>query len=94
MFTKSSPDLALWADLFRGDEVGNADTVDLGKIQQLLVTLLLAGIYIGALSEMFLTKSRIVDFPALSEKFVWLLAVSQGTYLGSAAAPHTRDAAK
>lgn len=94
VFTKSAPGLASWADLFRGDEVGNADTVDLGKIQQLLVTLLLAGIYIGNLAEMFSATSSIGEFPALSEKFVWLLAVSQGTYLGAAAAPHTRDAAK
>ena len=91
IFTKSSTDLASWADLFRNDEVGNADTADLGKIQQMLVTLLVAGIYMGALSNMFLSASRVADFPALSEKFVWLLAVSPGNVFGrGCGAAHTR----
>jgi len=91
MFTKSDPSLALWADLFRGDEVGNADTADLGKIQQFLVTLLLAGVYVGAMSKLFLAGGLIATFPPLSDQFVWLLAISHGTYLGSNAAPHTKN---
>ncbi len=58
LFTKASRSLATWADIFRGDEVGNADTVDLGKIQQLLVTVLLASIYLGTLVHMFQAPGR------------------------------------
>jgi hypothetical protein len=91
VFAKTSRDDAQWADLFRGDEVGNADTVDLGKVQQFFVTLLLAGIYLGSIAKIFDEDGAIQALPPLSEKFVWLLAVSHGTYLASKAAPHTKD---
>lgn len=83
---------ASWKDLFLGDEVGNADSPDLGKIQQFFVTLLLVGSYFAAIGTVFSEDGFIQGLPKLSEKFVWLLAVSHGTYLAYKAAPHTKDA--
>ena len=84
-------EFASWKDLFLGDEVGNADTPDLGKIQQFFVTALLAGVYLAAIGSMFANDGFIQALPKLSEKFVWLLAVSHGTYLAYKAAPYTKS---
>jgi hypothetical protein len=94
VFLKTQRKDASWKDLFRGDEVGNADTPDLGKIQQFFVTALLAGAYVSAIGSMFADDGFVQALPKLSEKFVWLLAVSHGTNLAYQAAPHTKDADK
>jgi hypothetical protein len=91
VFVKTEIADASWLDLFRGDEVGNANSPDLGKIQQFFITLLLAGIYIAAIGNAYGEIGTINALPPLSEKFVWLLAASQGTYLAYKAAPHTKD---
>jgi hypothetical protein len=65
--------------------------LDLGKKQQ-SSNLLLAGIYLERIGQLFSEEGAIQAMPALSQKFVWLLAASPGTYLASKAAPHTRDA--
>lgn len=91
VFVKKQIADASWLDLFRGDEVGNANAPDLGKIQQFFITLLLAGIYIAAIGNTYGQIGTIDALPPLSEKFVWLLAASQGTYLAYKAAPHTKD---
>jgi hypothetical protein len=94
VFIKTFRQTASWRDLFLGDEVGNADTADLGKIQQFFITVLLAAIYLAAIGSMFEDDGAIQSLPKLSEKFVWLLAVSHATYLAYKAAPHTKDASK
>lgn len=50
---KDSPDHAYFSDLFLGEEVGNAATVDLGKLQQFMITLMLLTLYGGALWRAF-----------------------------------------
>jgi len=80
---------ASWTDMITGDEVGNAATADLGKIQQLLVTLLLLGIYGVMVWYAFAGKDFVPNLPVLDQKFIWLLGVSHASYLAYKAAPHT-----
>lgn len=84
---------ASWADLVTGDEVGNASSPDLGKIQQLLISVLLLGCYSA---YVFLQMSRsagpITALPTLDKSFVWLLGISHASYLAYKAAPHTETA--
>jgi hypothetical protein len=77
------------ADVITGDEVGNAETADLGKIQQLLVTLLLLGLYGVTVWRAFAGQGFVASLPPLDRQFVWLLGVSHASYLAYKAAPHT-----
>ena len=63
---RADPSQAQWMDLFRGDEVGNADTPDLSKIQQFAITLLLLGIYTATLVYAFSDKSNFIVTARLS----------------------------
>jgi len=73
---RADPSQAQWMDLFRGDEVGNADTPDLSKIQQFAITPKAHPGFPNAL-------------PGLSDQFVMLMAISHASYLVYKAAPHT-----
>jgi hypothetical protein len=57
VFARSDPDKASWLDIFRGDDVSNAASPDLSKVQQFLITALLLSYYAIALGEMFFTGS-------------------------------------
>jgi len=86
---KPDPSDASWADLVTGDEVGNAGTPDLGKIQQLLITLLLLGSYAVYIFMNFQASAAPISaLPALDKSFVWLLGISHASYLAYKAAPH------
>jgi hypothetical protein len=85
-------------DVFQGDEVSTAGTVDIGKLQQFIVTLLLVGVYFTMLLMMFWTGEapKPVDpnavigssgLPPLSDSFVYLLGISHAGYLAYKAAP-------
>jgi hypothetical protein len=76
-----------------GEELGNAGSPDLGKIQQLLVTLLLLGIYTAYVYALFAgTAEKITHLPLLDPSFVWLMGISHASYLAYKAAPHTTSA--
>ena len=93
VLTKDSAAQASWGDLVTGDEVGNAGSPDLGKIQQLLITLLLLGCYAGYVFINFSKSAApIHELPALDKSFVWLLGISHASYLAYKAAPHTETA--
>ena len=77
--------------MLRGDEVGNADSPDLSKVQQLFISLLLVGIYGVAVINTLAGSEKITELPPLHEKFVWLMAISHASYLAYKAAPHTQD---
>jgi hypothetical protein len=90
---KAAPAQASWADLVTGEEVGNVGTPDLGKIQQVLITLILLGAYAGYVFENFsLVRGVIGSLPQLDKSFVWLLGISHASYLAYKAAPHTKSA--
>lgn len=91
VFARSRPELASWADMFRGDETGNAGDADLSKVQQFLITLLLVGIYSAAAWSRFGSQQNML--PPLSSDFVWLMGVSHASYLIYKAVPHGGGAA-
>lgn len=92
LLTKCNIGDASWADIFTGEEVGNAGMADLGKIQQVLVTLLLLGTYAAYVFGQFTgSAERIASLPQIDQSFVWLLATSHAAYLAYKAAPHTKD---
>jgi hypothetical protein len=82
-------------DIVQGDDVGSAGTVDLSKVQQLLITLTLVGTYAAMLYGLFAygplanapDKSGETILPVFSQSFVTLLAISHAGYLGYKAAP-------
>jgi hypothetical protein len=81
-------------DLFQGDEVSKAGTVDMGKVQQAIVTVILWCIYLAMLTQLFAAgesgPSKIAGgtaLPAMPDAFVYLLAISHAGYLAYKAAP-------
>ncbi len=84
------PDFASWADLFKGDEVGNAAHLDLGKIQMFYFTLIVWFAYAVAIGSLFNSSSgKITEFPDVSSGMVALLGISHAGYLANQAVPHT-----
>ena len=87
---KKLPGDASWADIFTGDEVGNSHSPDLGKIQQVLFTLLLLGSYVAYVCAAFNGGTEIIaSLPSVDQSFVWLMGLSHASYLAFKAAPHT-----
>lgn len=84
-------------DLFRSDDAAGLGTVDMSKVQQFIVTLLLISTYFAMLFQMFWTgHAQQFDgipikggsaLPRLSDGFIWLMGVSHAGYLAYKAAP-------
>lgn len=86
----NAPQDARIADLFQGEETGNAAHLDLGKVQMFFFTLILVLSYAIALGNMFATIAGFIDgFPPLTEGQVALLGISHAGYLLNKAAPHS-----
>lgn len=84
---RADQSLARWSDIVSGDEVANAGMVDLSKVQQLLITLLLLGLYSGMMISAIAARSSLDALPALSQSFIGLLAISHAGYLTYKAMP-------
>jgi hypothetical protein len=78
---------ARWSDIVSGDEVANAGTVDLSKVQQLLITVLLLGMYAGDMIRAIAQRDAFDALPMLSSYFIGLMAISHAGYLGYKAMP-------
>jgi hypothetical protein len=78
-------------DLFQGDEIAKAGTVDIGKLQQAIVTFILWTAYLAMVVDLFvqgrLGEDGVTALPALSDTFVYLLGISHAGYLAYKAAP-------
>lgn len=85
----TTSDAANWTDIVTGDEVANAGIVDLSKVQQLLITVLLVGTYVFMLIRMFALADAggITALPPLDQHFIELMAVSHAGYLVFKAVP-------
>jgi hypothetical protein len=100
VFGRADLNDAKWSDIFMGDEVGNAATPDLSKIQQFAITLLLVGIYSAQLVRLFgqvhvpggASFTFFNSLPVLGDRFVVLMGISHASYLVYKAAPHTSSA--
>ena len=85
---RASATTASWIDIVTGDELANAGTVDLSKVQHLLVTLLLLGTYIGLVIRQLAGASHpLAGLPDPGSAFVELLAISHAGYLAYKVAP-------
>lgn len=86
---RSSPAGASLTDIFRGDEVGNNLSLDVSKVQQLAISLLLLGIYAGMVYRELGLHPTMSDLPKLQESLVQLMGISHASYLAYKAAPKT-----
>lgn len=90
-------------DLFQSDDASAAGTVDVSKVQQFAVTVILWAVYLGMLVQLMFTgvsgfvpdnlAKGTTGLPALSDSFVYLLGISHAGYLAYKAAPMTQPAA-
>jgi hypothetical protein len=84
------PEDARVADLFQGDETGNAAHLDLGKVQMLFFTLVSVLTYAVALAYLFIpAPSSINALPPVDQGMVALLGISQAGFLTNNAVPHS-----
>jgi hypothetical protein len=81
-------DQAAFSDLFRGEETGNAATLDLGKVQLFYFTVIVLFVYGTGLFKMFNSGLPIHEFPDLDSSIVTLLGISNASYLANKAVPH------
>ncbi|MGA2042517.1 MAG: hypothetical protein ABSG83_04005 [Roseiarcus sp.] len=89
MDANKTTDEASWADLYLGEEVANRYVVDISRLQNLVFTVLLIGVYLGGLWVKLaeVPKEGFASLPEVGQSFVWLLGVSHAAYLTSKAAP-------
>lgn len=88
--TKVDSRYASLADLFYGEETGNATQLDLGKIQLFYFTLIVAVVYGVSLFVRFRADGPIRAFPELDSSIVALLGISNAGYLTNKAVPHSQ----
>lgn len=83
---------ARWADLLKGDELGNAAVLDLGKVQMLIFTFVLILAYGGALVAQFgVADGPVTSLPEIQEGMNVLLGISHTGYLSAKAVSHTTE---
>jgi len=91
MVVNKSPNKAEWSDLFKGEEIGNAALLDLGKIQMFFFTITLLLAYAFAVGSLMTNTGVIRELPVLSQSQIALLGISHAGYLVNKAAPHTNS---
>ena len=90
----TKPEAARWADLLKGDEVGNASVVDVGKLQMFLFTFILLMSYGSAIAMLFQSDGMITALPELDDGMNVLLGISHIGYLSSKAVSYTEEEAR
>jgi hypothetical protein len=83
---------ARWGDLLKGDESGNAASVDLGKLQMFFFTFVLVLGYAAAIGRLLDGPGAITALPVIDSSMNTLLGISHTGYLANKAAPHSREA--
>jgi len=96
VLVKADQQDARWNDAVLGDDVGNADTMDFSKIQQLYFTLLTILVFLLAIAKTFgdaaTNHSVINQLPVPDAGFLGLLGVSGAGYLAYKSISHSKDA--
>lgn len=90
-----TPAAAGWTDLFMGEEEGNFDRLEIGKVQMFYFTVIAVIVYGLSILELLggeTSTGGIESLPALSGGLVALLGLSNGIYLAKKAAPNTPPA--
>jgi hypothetical protein len=87
---RHSPDSWSFLDFFTGEEVANANEVEVSRFQSFFITVVLAIIFVGWCSQIFWSLGSSDDwskwaaensYPKLGTTFIGLVAVSHGAYL-------------
>jgi len=82
MLTRKSPNKATWADLFLGEEVDNAKSVDLGRMQMFFFTVVVLATYAAQLRSLLMqTDGTIAALPGIQDGMNVLLGISHTGYL-------------
>jgi hypothetical protein len=76
-------------DFFRGEEVGNASLVDLGKVQLFFFTVIVGFVYAVSLYASFRADGPVRAFPQLDSSIVALLGISNAGFIANMAIPHS-----
>lgn len=87
---------AALSDLVKGDELANCASIDLSKVQQLIVTALLVVVYCTMLWNFFLLTdlgTSTTTLPDFNPSFVNLMLISHGGYLAYKAVSKPADTA-
>ena len=88
----ATSDNARWADLFTGEEVGNAAQFDLSKIQMFYFTFILVLVYGIALAKIFAGQEPAIKaLPDIDTGILTLFGISHAGYLTSKAVPHSQN---
>ena len=92
LFSRNLSEKALWADLFRGEELATAGSADPAKVQQFLITFVISAIYIttlwrdmGTIAEGTIFRS----LPGIGQGGLLLMGASHAAYLGAKATPQS-----
>jgi hypothetical protein len=87
VLANEQPASASWHDLFTGDDVSVAGLVDISKLQQAALTLIILAIYFAMAMQSFGAGHAITSLPAVGESAAYLLAISNAGYLAYKAVP-------
>jgi hypothetical protein len=83
-----------WTDLVRSEERGLVDVVDLGKLQLLLVTVVLVLAYAIVVGHALADDSKIIRaLPGIDDAFVIMLGISHAGYIAKKAVPSPKHRA-
>jgi hypothetical protein len=82
---------ARWSDLLKGDESGNASSVDLGKLQMFYFTFILVCGYGAALYAMFKGPATVTALPPVQDGMNVMPGISQVGYLASKAVTVSKE---
>ncbi|MGH3009228.1 MAG: hypothetical protein ACRDLM_07475 [Gaiellaceae bacterium] len=94
MAKNPEPTNARWRDMVTGEEESTTNSVDIAKLQMVLVTIILVLAYGIALGYALYTEhGKITTLPKVNDAFAILLAISHGGYLARKAAPKGGDVA-
>jgi hypothetical protein len=80
-------------DMFQGDELADAHTTDLSKVQMFFFTIVSAAVFLGTADAMFTNMKSIGDvlIPQLPENLIALMGISHAAYLGNKAVTRTQS---
>jgi hypothetical protein len=80
-------------DMFQGDELADAHTTDLSKVQMFFFTIVSAVVFLGTADAMFANMKSIGDvlIPQLPENLIALMGISHAAYLGNKTVTRTQS---
>lgn len=89
-----SPQDAMLTDLFDGEETGNKATIDIARLQMLLITVLVWVVYLLYIISRFSNNGDgpISDFPVFDSTLLALIAASHAGYITGKVVPHSPGA--